>query len=115
MEKVSIEVELFSELFFKVLGHFVSADRTEDHISTVDHLHKIMCSEGKSQVGETFWARWKRGWSWEMSKWVTVTMNFVSLIMSFYIKGPNYEQNSRLLFHFSYFLPLSYRIWKKVP
>jgi len=54
VEKVSIEVELFSELFFKVLGHFVSADRTEDHISTVDHLHKIMCSEGKSQVGETF-------------------------------------------------------------
>lgn len=40
-----MEVELFSELFFKVLGHFVSADRTEDHISTVDHLHKIMCSE----------------------------------------------------------------------
>ena len=58
MEKTSIKVDLFPELFFKVLGHFVSAERTEDHISTVDHLHKIMFSEGKSQVGETFWARW---------------------------------------------------------
>ena len=54
MEKVSIKVELFPELFFKVLGHFVSADRTGDHISTLDHLHKIMWSEGKSQVGRDF-------------------------------------------------------------
>lgn len=89
MQKVSIKAELFPELFFKVLGHCVSADRTGDHISTLDHLHKIMCSEGKSQVGGTFWARWRGAWSWEMSKRVTVTVNFISLVLSFYVKGPS--------------------------